>query len=72
MVEGEVGVAIGCLRVVPAQDALLNDNALSLKVDGLEEVAEFELDGRKFGDGRGHLLIHGSGYLEQSVDALAI
>ena len=72
MVEGEVGVAIGCLGVVPAQHALLNDNALSLKVDGLEEVAEFELDGRQLGDGRGHLLIHGSCYLEQSVYALAI
>lgn len=45
MIEGEVGVPIGCLRVVPTEHTLLNDNTLSLKVNGLEEVTKLELDG---------------------------
>lgn len=44
VVKGEVRVAIGCLRVVTAQDSLLENDRLSLEVDGLEEIAKFKLD----------------------------
>ncbi len=44
MVKGEVGVAIGGLRVVSTEDSLLNNDALGLKIDSLQEVSELELN----------------------------
>ena len=51
MIQGEVGVPIGSLRVISTEHALLNNNALSLKVNGLEEVTKLELDGSQLGNG---------------------
>ena len=44
VVECEVRVTVGSLRMIAAEDSLLEDDALGLQVDGLEEVAELELD----------------------------
>lgn len=44
MVEGKVRISVGCLRMVSAENALLEDNALSLELYGLKEVSELELD----------------------------
>lgn len=72
MVEGEVGVSIGGLGVVSAEDALLKNDALGLELDGLEEVSELELNGSQLGDAGSNLLVHRASDLEEGVDALGI
>ena len=44
MVEGEVRVAVGGLWVVSAEYSFLNNDALSLKIDCLQEVSKLELN----------------------------
>lgn len=44
MVEGKVRVTISGLWVVSTEDSLLNNDALSLEIDGLQEVSELELN----------------------------
>lgn len=50
----------------------MKDNALSLQLYGLEEVAKLELDASKLGDTSGYVLIHWTCDLEQGVNALRV
>ena len=44
MIESEVGIAIGCLRVVSPEHSFLDYDTFGLQVDRLQEVTKFELD----------------------------
>mmetsp|Transcript_2555 Transcript_2555/g.2476 ORF Transcript_2555/g.2476 Transcript_2555/m.2476 type:complete len:438 (-) Transcript_2555:567-1880(-) len=72
MVEGQVGVAVGRLRVVGAQEPFLQDQRLRLELNGLKEISKLELDACEFRDAGGDIFVHGSLDREHSVDALAV
>ena len=58
--------------MVLAEHALVQNDALRLQLDGLEEVAELELDACELADARRDVLVHGPGDLQQRVDALTV
>jgi len=58
VVEGQVAVAVGGLRVVAAEHALLQDDALGLQLNCLQEIAELELDARQLRDAGSNLFVH--------------
>jgi len=72
VVKPEVGVAVSKLRVIVAQDLLLDDDTLRLQLDGLQEVAHLVLDVGHLGDARGDLRVHSAGDLEQKIDNLVV
>lgn len=65
VVEAQVGVAVGKLWIIVAKDLLLDDDALGLQLDGLQEVAHLVLDVGHLCDARGHFWVHRSRNLEQ-------
>ena len=44
VIQGKVGVPICGLRMIAAEHSLLQYDAFSLQVDGLEEVSKLELN----------------------------
>jgi hypothetical protein len=72
VVETQVRVAVGELRVVVSQNLFLNNNTLRLKFDGLQEVAHLVLDVGHLRDARGNLRVHGAGHLKQEIYDLVV
>lgn len=58
--------------MVTAQNSLLENDALSLQVDGLKEISELELNRGQFTYASGDFLVHGPGDLQECIDALAV
>jgi hypothetical protein len=58
VVEGKVGVAVGCAGVVVSEESLLQNDALGLKLNCLEEVSEFELNAGQLSNGCGDISVH--------------
>lgn len=72
MVKSEVRISISGLRMVATQNSLLQNDALSLQVNGLKEIPEFKLNAGKFGNACSYFLVHGPCNLKQSVNALTV
>lgn len=58
--------------MITAEHSLLQDEALGLQFNGLEEVSELKLDTGQLGNARSDFLVHGTCNLEEGIYALAI
>ena len=58
--------------MISSKNSLLEDDALGLKLYGLQEVSKLELYTGQFCNAGSYLFVHGTCDLEQCVDALTI
>ena len=70
IVHRESDITVADVRVINAQQTLLEHNRLGLKLDGLQEVAELELDASERCDAICNVLVHRSLDLKKHVDGL--
>ena len=63
-------VAVADIGMVNTQKTFLKDDGFRLKLDRLQEVAEFKLDTCDVGDAVSNVLVHGASDLKQHVDGL--
>ena len=70
VVHRELCVAESDLWVLKALDSLLKKHSFGLELDGLQIVAELELDLCDVLDALCHFFVHGSLHLQEHVDSL--
>jgi hypothetical protein len=69
VIKSEVGVAVSSARVVVSEESLLQNDALGLELNCLEEVSKLELNAGQLSNGSGDISVHRACDLKERVNA---